>query len=295
MRRLLVLLSIAVLFASCGRSEPDDAPYVDPGVAPLPGQVVSFTVIGDFGLGNDDEEAVAKAMHKWIDGHAIDAFVTVGDNIYPEAERKYFDAAWTEPFGWVDDAGIPVFPALGNHDVEDGSSEDVIAFFDMPGPWYDEKIGPVHLIVLDSNQVGDPDQTEWLEETISGDEAKWTVVVVHKPPYGCGKYDGTPAVRDAWVPTFRNEADLVLSGHDHNYQRFAPLDGVTYLITGGGGDSFYGLDDECLAETPARLAGNDSIHHFLAVRASAKRLEVLAIATDGSIIDRFVLEPGATR
>ena len=291
MKRYIAALAVMVVaLASCGRSEPDEAPYVDPGISALKDEVTSFVVVGDFGIGNDDEMAVAEAMHRWVEGYGTDAFVTVGDNIYPEAETKYFDAAWNQPFGWVDEARIPVLPALGNHDVEDSSSEDVIDFFDMPGAWYESRIGNVRLIVLDSNQVDAATQTDWLASAFSKDTARWTVVVVHKPPYDCGKYDGTTEVREAWVPYLEGRADLVLSGHDHNYQRFAPLEGVTYVITGGGGDSFYGLSDECADGTPQRVAGNDTMHHFLAVRASLDALEVIAIATDGSVLDRFAID-----
>ena len=285
---LVGALAAISLLASCGRSGPDEAPYVAPTVPPLGNEMASFLVVGDFGVGNDDEAAVARAMHEWVNDHGADAFISVGDSIYPEAETKYFEAAWTTPFGWVDEAEIPVIPALGNHDVEDGSSAEVIDFFDMPGPWYDRTIKGVRFIVLNSNDVSN-EQTEWLRRTISKDQGRWTIVIVHKPPYDCGKYDGTSEVRDEWVPEFRERADMVLSGHDHNYQRFAPLEGVTYVITGGGGDSFYGLDDECTPETPPRLAGNDSLHHFVVVRASQTKLDVLTIGADGSIIDRFAI------
>jgi predicted phosphodiesterase len=250
-------------------------------------QRVSLVAVGDFGVGNDDEAAVAAAMRAWVEDQGTDAFVSVGDSVYPEAEAKYFDAAWTEPFGWVDEAGIPVIAALGNHDLEDGSSAELIEFFKLPGAWFEHKVGNVRIIVLDSNQVESAEQTRWLEATLAEEDPGWTVVVVHKPPYDCGRYEGTPEVRDRWAKMFPGRVDLVLSGHDHNYQRFAPHYGVTYIVTGGGGDSFYGLDDECTAETPARVAGNDTTHHFLALRASDRRLEVIAIGSDGSVIDRF--------
>jgi hypothetical protein len=117
----------------------------------------------------------------------------------------------------------------------------------------------------------------------------WTMVVVHKPPYDCGRYDGMPEVRDLWAPEFAHRADMVLSGHDHNYQRFAPLEGVTYVVSGGGGDSFYGLGDECTPETPARMAGNDNLHHFLAIRVSRTQMNVMAIGADGTVIDGFTI------
>jgi hypothetical protein len=294
-KALLIPLVVISLFASSGTEADYQNPYAAPNVSPLDEETVSFVAVGDFGIGNEYEAAVAAAMKAWVGQHAIDGFLSAGDNVYPEAEQKYFDAAWTEPFGWVDEAGIPVLPALGNHDVEDGSSDDVMDFFDMPGPWYQKTIGNVRVIVLDSNQVDDPDQTRWLEKVITKERTRWTIVVVHKPPYACGRYDGTPAVREAWAPLFARRADLVLSGHDHNYQRFTRLKGVTYVITGGGGDSFYELDDQCTAETPARVAGNDTKHHFLAIRASDTKLEVLAIAADGSIIDRFKLQASQAR
>lgn len=164
----------------------------------------------------------------------------------------------------------------------------MIDFFNMPGPWYDRLIGNVHVIVLNSNNVS-AEQTEWLQQTISSSRARWKLVIVHKPPYDCGRYDGTPEVRNLWAPIFSRRVDLVLSGHDHNYQRFEALDDVTYVITGGGGDSLYGLSDECQSGTPARLAGNDSINHFLAIRASRDDLDVWAIGADGSVIDHFTI------
>jgi hypothetical protein len=286
---LLILLAVISLFASSGAPANLEGPYIAPVVGALKNETATFVAVGDFGVANEFETAVARAMHGWTDTHGADAFLSLGDNVYPEAERKFFDASWTRPFNWVDRAGIPVIVALGNHDVEDGSSDDVMEFFDMPGPWYERTVGNVRVIVLDSNQVDDPNQTEWLESTIADQHSRWTIVVVHIPPYDCGRYNGNPKVRNLWAPLFAGRATLVLSGHDHNYQRFAPHEDVTYVVSGGGGDAFYELDDECVAETPARLAGNDSKHHFLAIRASKTQLEVLAIAADGSIIDHFVV------
>lgn len=109
---LLILLLAIMLVASCGRSE-DEPPYVAPDVPDLPNETASFVAVGDFGVGNDDEAAVARAMRSWVTEHGADAFLSAGDNVYPEAEAEYFEAAWTIPFGWVDDAHIPVIPASG--------------------------------------------------------------------------------------------------------------------------------------------------------------------------------------
>lgn len=292
MRRTLIptVIVLSLLFGSARVTTTGAGPYRAPSVRPVIGQTFSFLVVGDYGIGNAEEGWVAEAMRAWYRDHGVDAFVTAGDNVYPEAEPEFFADAWERPFGWVDTAGLPVLPSLGNHDVEDGSSEAVMDYFGMPGAWYARTFGDALVVVLDSNQVGDPAQSRWLTHTLKRAAARWTIVVVHKPPYACGRYDGTPEVEAAWAPLFaRYGVDLVVSGHDHNYQRFAPLHGVTYVVTGGGGDSFYSLPDECAAGTPARVAANDTLHHFLVLRGSPQELSAIAIATDGTIVDRFLL------
>src|SRR5688500_6788451 len=132
MRKLWIpiTLALALLFGSNVGSEPGWGPYRAPDVPALRGQAFSLLVVGDYGIGNAGEAIVAEAMHEWFVDEGADAFVTAGDNVYPEAEPKFFEAAWSTPFGWVDGAGLPVLPSLGNHDVEDGSSAAVVEFSD---------------------------------------------------------------------------------------------------------------------------------------------------------------------
>ncbi len=86
--------------------------------------------------------------------------------------------------------------------------------------------------------------------------------------------------------------DLVLSGHDHNYQRFDERGGVTYVVTGGGGNSRLYELKECPADYPERLVGNAQVNHFLLVEGSARRLRVRALTGDGEVIDDFSLQAG---
>jgi len=290
-----VLLATTLLFAGCS-SENTPGPYVQPSVDGPANPAFSFLVVGDYGIGNSSERSVARAMQQWAAERPVDAFISTGDNVYPEAELKYFEDAWTIPFGWVNEAGLPLILAIGNHDLEDRSSQPLIEFFGLPGPWYSRSMGPVDIFVLDSNHPNRLEQWQWANKALRASKASWKIVVVHKPPFDCARYRGEASLRDRYVPLFAETGvDLVLSGHDHNYQRFAPLDGVAYVVTGGGGDSLYGLSDVCLAETPSRAAGNDSIHHFLALEGTKSRLVGFAIGTDGSVLDRFVLEPPPTQ
>jgi len=79
--------------------------------------------------------------------------------------------------------------------------------------------------------------------------ARWKVAVFHQPAYSCGTHGSSPEVQREWVRLFqRSGVDLVLNGHDHDYQRFAPIGGVTYVVTGGGAE-LYEVGD-CPAGTP---------------------------------------------
>ena len=105
----------------------------------------------------------------------------------------------------------------------------------MPRARYSRVYGSVQLFVLNSNRVT-ARQTAWLESRLAASTATWKLVAFHHPAYTCGGYLGNPAVQRLWVPLFqRYDVDLALSGHDHNYQRFAARRGVRYVVHGGGG------------------------------------------------------------
>jgi hypothetical protein len=91
-----------------------------------------------------------------------------------------------------------------------------------------------------------------------------------------------------WVPLFEQYGvQLVLSGHDHNYQRFAPRNGVTYVVHGGGGAGLYSLR-RCPSSYPARVRARFE-HGFLYISASAARLDGSAVDMRGRVTDRFTL------
>ena len=85
-------------------------------------------------------------------------------------------------------------------------------------------------------------ETAWLEQQLSESVATWKIAVFHHPPYTCGGHAGDTRVAREWVPLFESYGvQLVLSGHDHNYQRFAARNGVTYVVHGGGAAGLYSL------------------------------------------------------
>lgn len=275
-----------------------DTPPVSPGAAtglPEAAEEFRFAVIGDFGTGDAAEQAVAEQVRRWARTERAQALVTTGDNIYPDGERSSFEQAWYRPYGWVQSQDLPIIASLGNHD-DNGSEGDrpVRDLLNMPARWYAASLPGVDLFVLDASAKAPPEQrqTRWLRSALAASTASWQIVVFHEPAFNCGRHGSTQTVIDAWVPIFeRGGADLVLNGHDHNYQRFAPRNGVNYVVAGGSGAGLYSIR-ACGRDAPRLLAGNDDVNSFVAVEGSAEKLELQAIAADGRILDAVTLEPG---
>ena len=281
MKRLWLLGAAMVLAASCYRpAEP---------VGPLrqtsdPNGAAEFVVIGDFGTGGADQYAVAEAIRGWAEAHPVDALVTTGDNIYQNGRPDRFDEAWHRPYGWVAERDIEVVAALGNHDVRTFAGRPVMRLLDMPGPWYAHRLGPVELVVLDGNSPEHEEQRRFMARVLRESAAAWQVVVVHHPPYSCAEEHGGSAEVRALVPALaRGGADVVLSGHDHVYQRFPPIGGITYLVSGGGGADLDRMA-ACPGDTPPPAASLDDAHHFLYVRASDEALTIRMVRVPGSTV-----------
>ena len=126
------------------------------------------------------------------------------------------------------------------------------------GGYYSYDLGSWHLVALNSNcvDVGGCDaaspQGRWLENDLADDRRKCTLAYFHYPLFSSGKYaPGIPDVKPLWETLYSAGADVVLNGHDHNYQRFAPQDpegesdperGIREFVVGTGGESHYAVE-----------------------------------------------------
>lgn len=246
-----------------------------------------IVAIGDFGVGGDRERGTGAAVERFLAARPADALVTLGDNDYTERPRA-FRRNWTEAFGWAAADGLLVAGTLGNHDVRVDGGRYEFGLLGMPGRYYQRRVGDVALFLLDSNNLG-PAQLRWLDGALARTDAPWKVVAFHHPPFSCGGYLGDQRVRRALVPLFeRHDVDLVLSGHDHNYQRFRRA-GVTYVVHGGGGARLYRLRS-CPRWFPQRLAAR-KVHGWLYLRAAPGSLRVRAIGRWGGVQDDLFLYP----
>jgi 3',5'-cyclic AMP phosphodiesterase CpdA len=288
---LLMLAGIVAAFAFLeddatrsprGLVEPSEPPVASP-TGPF-----RFVVLGDFGSGSEAELRIAGAIDEWSDAHPVNALVTTGDNVYESGAPAQFAEAWHGPFGWVSAEGITVVATLGNHDIETQGGAPVMGLLDMPSRWYTRRIGPVEFIVLDANRPTDPRQLEFLRNALASSTARWKVAVFHQPAYSCSRHGSTPEVDDHWLPLLaRDGVDLVLNGHDHAYQRFGPIEGTTYVVTGGGGAPLYDEDD-CPDGTPTPEVKR-VVHHFVTLVVSDSRLRIEALDSRLRSIDEVDL------
>jgi 3',5'-cyclic AMP phosphodiesterase CpdA len=247
---------------------------------------IRLIAIGDFGVGGDAQRRFGAAVQAFEARNPADLLIALGDNDYTESPDA-FHANWEASFGWTRAAGVNVTGVLGNHDVRIEGGRYEFDELRMPRRYFRRALGPVEIYLLDSNNV-DAGQTAWLRRTLARSRARWRIAVAHHPAFSCGTYGSHPAVVARWVPLFeRYRVRLVLAGHDHNYQRFAPRRGVRYVIHGGGNPRLYPLT-RCPAGYPRRVRG--ALQRgllYLVVRP--RRLDGWAVTTAGRRTDHFVL------
>ncbi len=243
--------------------------------------------VGDFGVGGASERATGLALKQYEATHPASYMVTLGDNDYSKGTA--FQANWQAAFGWLEQADVKVAGTLGNHDFEAGQAASEYAALGMPGPYYTRRAGGVQLFLLDSNQVDSAAQTAWLERVLAASKVRWKIAAFHHPPFSCGFHSGNEDVVDRWVPLFEHYGvQLVLSGHEHSYQRFKARHGVTYVVHGGGGAILYPPLGSCPDTYPARLFRRAYLG-FLSINATKSSLRVSAVDRAGREVDSVTL------
>ena len=248
--------------------------------SPPSGRGETLLVVGDWGTGTAPEGAVAGAMQRFVEDHDVAAILTTGDNLLSD------DAEFImHPFGWVGEAGLEWWITWGNHDVETSTRIDIVnQTFADPPRWTTLGWGDVQILILDSTQPDSSEQLEYVETALAG-SSEPTIVVFHHPALSCLSPDEAQD-QNPFVTLFDDDVLLVLNGHEHNYQRFE-ADGVTYVISGGGGSPVSPIV-ECAAVGLERIAGEE-LHHFVALTQDDGELRIRAIDVNGAILDEATL------
>jgi predicted phosphodiesterase len=251
---------------------------------PLPteGQDLHLVMAGDIGDSGSRLTASAVAVAALDGRQPFDGLVLLGDNVYPAGDPAGLQDTVFGPFAPVL-AHAPLYAVLGNHDVMDGHGDAQAAALGMPGRWWAEHLGDVLLVGVDSTRPDDAAQRAWLERTLADAIEPWRIVLLHHPPYSAGYQGSDLAVRAAFTPLFeRYGVQLVVSGHDHDYQRSVPIDGVTYVVSGGAAGSRRTGEEDFTAVS-------FSWHHVVELGAYADRLVVRAVNQDRRVADEATI------
>lgn len=241
---LLVLLLTRV--AACGGAVTSPTPQSDGVVGARSGSGTEATLVGAGDIaqcGSPGTEATARLLD------ALPGVVfTAGDNAYPSGSaidfRDCYDPAWGRHKGRTR-------PAPGNHEYEQPGAAPYFNYFGAnAGPsgigYYRYRLGDWQIYSLNSNVPMDTasSQVQWLRRELAANPAACALAYWHHPLFTSGPHGDNPAARTLWRALYDFDADVVISGHDHLYERFAPQDpeghpdparGIRQFIVGTGG------------------------------------------------------------
>jgi 3',5'-cyclic AMP phosphodiesterase CpdA len=239
---------------------------------------VSFVAFGDSGAGGADQLAVLEQMQTV----PLRLLLHTGDIAYESGTMAEFESNFFAVYAPLL-RSFPAFPSIGNHDDSSIFRQVYDLPWSGPGNWYSFDYGDVHFVALDTNHV-DQEQAAWLEEDLAANQRDWVVVYGHHPPFSSGEHGSTSSMRDTFVPIFeRHHVDLVLSGHDHDYERMLPQNGVEYVVTGGGGRGTRAVG------TSSFTAFSEQVLNFVFVEVQGDELLLHAIDGEGTEFDQLLI------
>ena len=233
-RFFLAALAVVVTFGGCSDTSSPEAASV---------RVVA---VGDIAGCDTQGDEVVSSMLDTIPGPIL----ALGDIVYLEGSIENYTACFHPSWGRHKPR---ILPSPGNHDYSAGTLAGYIAYFgDSFAPagraYYSRNIGAWHVISLDSEadvSAGSPQET-WLRADLAANPARCTLAFFHRPRFTSGDHLSDPRMQPLWQALYDAGADLVLNGHEHDYQRFAPqtpagqLDlarGLREFVVGTGGFS----------------------------------------------------------
>ncbi len=211
---------------------------------------------------------------------------------------------WDELFGALAPArALPLLASIGNHEqcklmsCESGGAEAFTDAFTFPGngvagqrpTWFRTDYQGVRFIVLDTFG-GDLDaQARFLEESLTGDRPRWTVVLMHQGPFASREdRSSTDVFYDLWPIMRRHDVDLVLTGHDHSYDRGyqGDPDGPVVLTSNSGPKEYPPSDVDWRRRGATRVVWAKHVSTYQVVDVSRERLRVRAVV--GHVGERAV-------
>jgi 3',5'-cyclic AMP phosphodiesterase CpdA len=275
---------------------------VPPGTLALPLRdgSVRFAAIGDSGRGDQAQHEVAAQMIAWRERFPFDFVVMLGDNVYDSHTPEDYAAKFEAPYRPLREAGVEFYAAIGNHD--DPKQPDYEPF-NMGGHRYftfrksERRLAGlagagVRFFVLDTVNLDAP-QLAWLRRELEESGTHWKIAFFHHPVYTSGRYQTAAGrLRNRLEPLLvAGGVDVVLSGHEHFYERLHPQHGIAYFISGAAGS----LRAGDIRPTRLTARGFDTDYHFMLFEAAGDELYFQAISRTGETIDAGAITKAGDR
>lgn len=252
---------------------------------PLKEGSVRFVVIGDTGTGSNKQHELANILLRSRQTFPFEAVLMMGDNMYGGEGPKDYKQKFENVYRPLLDQKVKFYATLGNHDEP---AQRFYEHFNMNGKeYYRFTKGNVAFYSLNSNYM-DKKQLEWLQSELAKDTSEWKICFFHHPPYSSGgKHGSDKQLREVVEPIFvRYGVNLVLTGHDHFYERIKPQKGIYYFVSGAGAKLRKGdiKDNSSLTDKAF-----DSDLSFTLVEIVKDQLYFQTISRTGQTVDAGVL------
>ncbi|MFF0218079.1 discoidin domain-containing protein [Streptomyces vinaceus] len=250
------------------------------------GDIAAQCTASDSGCAHPKTAALARQIDPKL-------YLTMGDNQYDDARiadfRAYYDKSWGA-------FKAKTRPVPGNHETYDpaGSLAGYKAYFgSLAYPqgksYYSFDEGNWHFIALDSNAFDQAAQIDWLKADLAANAKQCIAAYWHHPLYSSGGHGNDPVSKPVWKILYAAKADLVLNGHDHHYERFAPqnpdgkaaADGIVEIVGGMGGAEPYPIE-QVQPNSQKRISGQYGV---LKLDFTDSGYGWTYVAADGSVKD----------
>ncbi|HEY4100562.1 MAG TPA: metallophosphoesterase [Gemmatimonadales bacterium] len=286
MRRSYVVLAVLPLLSfSCKIPV-----QVTPPTADAPPKLVALTGasvlvgVGDIAVcGTKAASQTAQLMDSLLQADSAakvnDAAFTLGDNAYPSGSATDYSVCWGPTWGDSARRIMKVLhPSPGNHEYNTQGATPYLQYFGSKAGsskkgYYSYNVGDWHIISLNSEIAVDPAfsaqdrqaQLDWLKQDLQSNKKLCTMAYWHNPRFSTGWHGSDVSLQPLWQILYDGNADLILSGHDHDYERFRPqtpagvLDsvrGITEMVVGTGGGDLRGFRSTPAPNSIVRIEGH---------------------------------------
>lgn len=179
--------------------------------------------------------------------------IALGDLQYPKGSYSDFVNSYAKSWGALKSVTMPV---VGNHEYETPGAAGFFRYFKDRNPgtggYFRRVINGWQIFVLNSNcdKVSCAAQRTWLDKGLAAYPSTCSIIATHHPRFSSGKEHGSAvSMKPFWQIAYRHHVDIALSGHDHDYERFTPMDpngipvsgGIRQFVSGAGGKSLYAM------------------------------------------------------